>query len=57
MKGGVDAAEEEPAGPQILQPEFKDEISQQHQRPHRHELQDSVGAAGRGRTVKKNPKN
>lgn len=38
VKSGVDASKEEPAGPQILQSEFKDEVGQQHQCPHHHEL-------------------
>lgn len=47
VKGGVDAAKEEPAGPQILQSELQDEVGQQHQRPHHHELEDGVRAARR----------
>lgn len=52
MKRGVNAPEEEPARPQVLQSEFEDEIGQQHRRPHHHELQDGVGAAGRGSPIK-----
>lgn len=47
VEGGVDAAKEEPAGPQILQSELQDEVGQQHQRPHHHELQDGVRAERR----------
>lgn len=49
VEGGVDAAKEEPAGPQVLQSELQDEVGQQHQRPHHHKLQDGVRAARRQR--------
>lgn len=45
VESGVYTPKKEPARPQILQPELKDEIRQQHQRPHHHKLQDGVRAA------------
>lgn len=45
VESGVHTPKEEPAWPQILQSEFKDEICQQYQRPHHHKLQDGVRAA------------
>lgn len=44
VESGVHTPEEEPAWPQVLQPEFKDEICQQHQRPHHHKLHKGVRA-------------
>lgn len=42
VESGVHAPEEEPARPQILQSELKDEICQEHHRPHHHKLQEGV---------------
>lgn len=44
VESGVHAPEEEPARPQVLQSELQDEICQQHQRPHHHELHEGVRA-------------
>lgn len=53
VESGVHTPKEEPAWPQVLQSEFKDEICQQHQRPHHHKLEDGVRTAGRQRNSKK----
>lgn len=45
VESGVYTPKEEPARPQVLQSEFKDEICQQHQRPHHHKLQEGVRTA------------
>jgi len=42
VEGGVHAAEEHPARPQVLQPELQDEVRQQHHGPHHHAFQKGV---------------
>lgn len=44
----VDASDEEPEGPQVLEPELKHKVRQQNQDPHHQELQVEEGAAGGG---------
>jgi len=51
VESGVYTAKEEPAWPQVLQSEFKQEICQQHQRPHHHKLQEGVRTANRRMTL------
>lgn len=49
VESGIYTPKEEPARPQVLQSEFKDEICQQHQRPHHNKLQEGVRTASRCR--------
>lgn len=44
VERGVNGAEEEPARPQVLQPELENKVSQKHHDPHGHELQEGVCA-------------
>lgn len=53
VESSVYTPKEEPAWPQILQSEFEDEIRQQHQRPHHHELQDGVRTARKKTTTRR----
>lgn len=53
VERGVNAAEEEPARPQVLQSEFKDKICEQNQRPHHHKLQDGVGTEKKNKNKQK----
>lgn len=53
VESGVHTPKEEPAWPQVLQSEFKDEICQQHQCPYHHTLQEGVRTGETQRNYKK----
>lgn len=42
VERGVDGSEEKPTRPQVFQSELKNKVSQQHQDPNYHELQERV---------------
>lgn len=47
VERGVNGAEEEPARPQVFQPELQNKVCQKHHDPHGHELQERVCARTR----------